>query len=76
MRLWYRAALGGIVAGSLAFLGTVLINQGGAGMDAATLATIIGPLAWLGAFVGAFGFQRGSQAWNNTLDSIDETFSS
>jgi hypothetical protein len=75
MRFRYRAVLGGIVAGSLAYLGTVLINQGSTEMDAATLAASIGTFAWLGAFVGAFGFNRGSQAWNDALDTMEETFS-
>jgi hypothetical protein len=44
-------------------------------MDSAALATGIGAFAWLGAFVGAFGFNRGSQAWNDALDTMEETFS-
>jgi hypothetical protein len=75
MRFRCRAVLGGIVAGSLAYLGTVLLNQGGIGMDTTNLAASIGAFAGLGAFMGAFGFNRGSQAWNDALDTMEETFS-
>lgn len=71
----YRAVLGGLLGGSLALLGTILVDQTGTGRDASISTASIGTLAWFGAFIGVFGFQKGSQVWNDTLDRIDDTFS-